>query len=257
MRITSGGSRLHRAAGIAAAATAVVLSVAAPALAAPGSTPPDAPAPEKTGTIEGHVWQDLNSDGQQKGEPALSDVNVTVFQVADGKSVLLTGDELAGGKGTFAFDGLPVGKYVIGVQATTKAGTWALTKANTGADATDSDFTLQWPSAAPLPSLPGAPKKAAATKATKADVGFSAVVEVTASAPVVVDAGFAKPGTPASPVPSPSAPTPSAPPTPGNGGTLPVTGSTASAAAGAGAVLLAGGIGLVALGRRRRVTGTK
>jgi uncharacterized repeat protein (TIGR01451 family) len=84
-------------------------------------------------SIGNYTWVDTNGNGQQDGgEPALADVEITLYDATNGMVGVTTSDVA----GAYAFTNLPPGNYKLDFKIPSG---YALTTNNVGADATDSD----------------------------------------------------------------------------------------------------------------------
>ena len=94
------------------------------------------------------VWIDQDGDGQQdSGEPGVAGVTVRLY---NGLGELVD-DMVTGDTGLYLFEGLTPGSYRVEFDGTTLPAGYRVTKANKGADGTDSDG-LTPPATASLPS---------------------------------------------------------------------------------------------------------
>lgn len=197
--------------------------------------------------IGGTIWHDKDGNGlREKGEPLVAGVSVGLFRMKgdDDAELVKALDELAVGKYSFAHQ--PAGTYRIVV--ITPDNSWTFTKANAGDDTKDSDV-VGVPLGNDKALAPKARKKLLAKLADPADpaepteIGVSDEIVLDGAKKVLaVDAGLVKV----------AASTPPGTPAPGDGGSLPTTGASLPIALGSGGALLAGGIALTVLARRRR-----
>lgn len=186
---------------------------------------------KKTYAIGDKVWIDTNGNGiQDAGEPPLAGVTVTLLNGA-GKVVATTTTDA---NGRYIFDNLPAGTYQVHFVLTpAQAAKYKFTGLNKGSTATDSDanpgtgltkvFVLDDSNPNLTTSYPDQPVSAS----QGIDPTWDAGVALIAAAP-------------------------SGPPT--SNGDLPKTGSDAVSLVIAALVALLSGLGLLALGRDRRLT---
>jgi len=80
----------------------------------PTSTPTFTPTPTpSTGVVEGHVWNDMNRDGQlEQGEPGLPDRHLRLAPVSSTQS-LREREAITDADGFYRFDGVSPGTYLL------------------------------------------------------------------------------------------------------------------------------------------------
>jgi len=193
-------------------------------------------APVNHGRITGRIWNDANGNGHQDaGEKGVAGATVGAVIVAEKGG--LVASTTTGPDGYYSFGRLrpttgSLNSYHLLIATPDKS--WRLTKADVGSDAKDSDLYV------PGNDSPIGEKKALeilGRKAGQANVGSRAEIGVPVNKAVVLDAGLVKDSS-------------------GGGdddGSLPKTGASTGWILGAGGLLLASGLGLTLLARRRRV----
>jgi len=108
-----------------------------------GTTPTTGTTTQSLGSIGDFVWDDgdfTESNGtQDAGEPGVSDVTVNLYEGA-GNTLLATQD--TGSDGTYLFEGLAAGSYVVEFVIPSDSGFFFATGNPGGPDADDSDADL-------------------------------------------------------------------------------------------------------------------
>jgi LPXTG-motif cell wall-anchored protein len=200
-----------------------------PAPAKPGKPQPrPVPATGKPGVITGRVWNDANHNGvQDKGEKGVKDATVVLVHSpggVQGKGTPATTVHKTDGNGYYSFGGLTPAtgdhEYVLAMAAPAAGWTW--TKTDVGNDARDSDVT-------PYGTAPAVYSRYFAKGAATA---YVLQADVRAGQTTHIDGGLIGSGK--------------------DTDTLPVTGASVTWLATGGSMLLAGGLALLVLTRRRR-----
>ncbi len=117
--------------------------------------------------VSDFVWEDLNGDGQQGGEPPLGGIEVDLVDNAGAPALDPDGlpipQTVTTGGGLYFFDEVPPGTYKVKFQIAPIAAsgnTLYFTKQNVGADATDSDANITTGESEPaFTFISGSPEK--------------------------------------------------------------------------------------------------